>query len=175
VTRTAVRVTYARVRRAAQLLLAEQVEPPVDLDRIVANAGVEIRVLDLAPDISGILYRDEERRVVVVNAAHGSARRRFTIAHELGHLSLHRGVAVHVDETFRVNLRSPRSTTAEDVEEIEANAFAANLLMPAAWLRRDFESGAVDWHDEGEVHRLAARYLVSPQAMLLRLTSLFSD
>src|SRR5690606_21568604 len=108
----------------------------------------------------------------VVNEAHNAARRRFTIAHELGHLVLHRGTAVHVDDSFRFNLRSPRSSTADDVEVIEANAFAANLLMPAVWLRNDLKDDTIDLNAEDEVRLLADRYQVSAQAMMLRLTSL---
>jgi Zn-dependent peptidase ImmA (M78 family) len=149
--------------------------PPRDLTAIAGQLGAEIRVLDLAPDISGILYREADRRVIVANQGHSDARRRFTIAHEIGHLVLHKGEQVHVDSGFRINLRDPRSATAEDVEEIEANAFAANLLMPAAWLRADVQDPTLDATDSAELEVLAARYQVSPQAMIVRLTSLFSE
>ena len=172
---TEFRISYPRLRRQAAILLARQFRPPVNLHAIVAELNAEIRELDLAPDISGILYRQDERRVIVVNNNHSEARRRFTIAHEVGHLVLHRGEEVHVDAGFRINLRDPRSATAEDVEEIEANAFAANLLMPATWLRADVTGETVDWSDSAELEELAQRYQVSPQAMLVRLTSLFAE
>lgn len=169
------RVGYARVRRLAAGLLTGQTEAPVDLNAIADQLAAEIRIMPLSADISGILYRQDDRRVIVVNEAHNAARRRFTIAHELGHLVLHRGTAVHVDDSFRFNLRSPRSSTADDVEEIEANAFAANLLMPAVWLRNDLKDDTIDLNAEDEVRLLADRYQVSVQAMMLRLTSLYGD
>jgi Zn-dependent peptidase ImmA (M78 family) len=130
--------------------------------------------MDLADDVSGILVRDGERKVVVVNAKHAPARQRFTIAHEIGHLVLHPGQEVHVDNAFRINLRDGRSATADDVEEVEANAFAAILLMPLEWVRSAMSSPSIDLTDDGEVCRLADEFQVSTQAMLIRLTTLAS-
>jgi Zn-dependent peptidase ImmA (M78 family) len=167
-----VRVNYGRVRRMAAELLQGQTAPPVRLEPILAELGAEVRALELAADISGILYRDDDRKVIVVNASHTHERARFTIAHEIGHLVLHRGRDVHVDSSFRVNLRDPRSATAEDVEEIEANAFAANLLMPAAWLRAPLADHSIDAADGSETEALAERFQVSLQALIVRLTAL---
>lgn len=66
------------------------------------------------------------------------------------------------------------SATAEDVEEIEANAFAANLLLPAQWIRLDVAGYTFDLENEARIDALADRYQVSKQAMIIRLTSLFS-
>lgn len=169
------RISYLRLRRRAQQLLENQVGPPVDLKLVADVVDAEIRYLDLKDDISGILYRQKDHRVIVVNKNHAPARQRFSIAHEVGHLALHRGEEVHVDQGFRINLRDPRSATAEDAEEIEANAFAANLLMPSAWLHRDVKDETLDLADETEIKRLAERYGVSKQAMIFRLAALFSD
>ncbi len=64
---------------------------------------------------------------------------------------------------------------ASDREEIEANAFAAALLMPGPWVRSAFESAvrgaAINSEDELAELR-GARFNVSRQAMLIRLTNL---
>jgi hypothetical protein len=70
-------------------------------------------------------------------------------------------------------LRDARSATAEDVEEIETNAFAANLLIPAQWIRLDVAGYTLDLENEARIDALADRYQVSKQAMIVRLTSLF--
>lgn len=165
------RVNYALVRRRARELLADQTQPPVDLARVAKKLDAEVRKLAIADDISGVLYRDGNRRIVVVNAGHSAMRQRFTIAHELGHLALHRGDKVHVDHGFRINLRDGRSASAENVEEVEANAFAADLLMPAEWIWRDLDGTAIDPGDDGQIALLAAHYGVSQQALLIRLAS----
>ncbi len=70
------------------------------------------------------------RTVIGVNSAHSLTRRRFTVAHELGHLRLHPGRPLILDAPARVNFRDHIASLATDREEIEANAFAAALLMP---------------------------------------------
>ena len=50
-------VNYGRVRRLAEELLGSQVKPPVQLSPIINSLDAELRILELAPDISGILYR----------------------------------------------------------------------------------------------------------------------
>jgi Zn-dependent peptidase ImmA (M78 family) len=64
---------------------------------------------------------------------------------------------------------------ATDREEIEANAFAAALLMPAPWVRAAFENvvrGATVSSEDELAELLGARFNVSRQAMLIRLTNL---
>lgn len=111
--------------------------------------------------------------VVVVNDRHARVRQRFTIAHELGHLLLHKGRPVIVDHLTRahVNMRDQTSSLATSQEEIAANQFAASLLMPAEWI-----SGAVGPHLDLSTTRLVAQlagtFDVSEQAMEYRLINL---
>lgn len=62
-------------------------------------------------------------------------RYRFTLAHELGHIKLK-----HV-ENKKILCRDSLSKTGEDLKEIEANNFAANLLMPVELIIDMVESG----------------------------------
>jgi len=166
------RINYALIRRRAAELITDQSTAPIDLNRVALALGAEIRELDLAEDISGVLYRDGSRKIIVVNKTHSDVRQRFTIAHELGHLALHRGDKVHVDHEFRINLRDLRSATAENVEEVEANAFAANLLMPADRIWRALDSAPIDLADDSQIADLAREFGVSQQALLIRIASL---
>ncbi|MGW1786468.1 ImmA/IrrE family metallo-endopeptidase [Streptomyces sp. NPDC002143] len=70
-----------------------------------------------------------------VNQTHSHERRRFTVAHELAHLRLHRGRPLILDTDTRVNYRNTVSSMATDREEIEANRFAAALLAPETLVR----------------------------------------
>jgi len=76
---------------------------------------------------------------------------------------------------FRINLRSPSSSRAEDVQEIEANAFAASLLMPQLFLQKDIASIELDFEDPSRILPLAQKYGVSVQAMTFRLLNLFGS
>ena len=82
------------------------------------------------------------------------------------------GEHVHVDRGHFISQRGPRSATGVDVKEIEANQFAAALLMPADLINKEMAAlggGALlDWH----VSQLASTFEVSEQAMTIRLTKL---
>ncbi len=140
---------------------------------------MQVRREPFKGDVSGALLRDEHRTVIGVNALHPDTRQRFTIAHELGHLVLHTGHPVHYDRApFRINLRNAVSSEARDPEEIEANRFAAELLMPEAMLKRDLLEQDIPGLDVSDEHALetvrwlADRYKVSVQAMAIRLATL---
>jgi Zn-dependent peptidase ImmA (M78 family) len=122
---------------AAQLIARHAVtQPAVAIEAIAQAEGIlVVRHRFEDGDVSGILYRDGDRHVIGVNSAHPKLRQRFTIAHELGHRALHPGREIILDVPVRVNFRDKSSSTATDIEEIEANAFAAALLMPDKMIR----------------------------------------
>lgn len=150
--------------------------PPVPVEQIARDLGVEVTFRPLEGDISGILRREPSRVVVGVNSLESPARQRFTIAHELGHLRLHPGYEVIVDKLVRVNLRvTPGGPSATIIEEREANYFAAELLMPEQLVTKSAKElvgqqtiMSRDWL----VDELATQFDVSRQAMLYRLVNL---
>lgn len=165
-----------RVEQAAQDLLASLriTAPAVPVWEVAEQLGVAVYETQLESGVSGILYRqDDEPPIVAVNASHAHVRQRFSIAHEIGHLQLHAGRPIIVDHLVRgrVNMRDERSSLATSREEIDANGFAAALLMPADWIDADLEE-AVGVPAGRTVQRLATRYDVSAKAMELRLINL---
>jgi len=148
--------------------------PAIPVDKIAEEEGASIVFKQFNNEVSGLLLRQNNTAIIAVERDQPPARRRFTVAHELAHLLLHEGTELRVDKKFRVNLRSAESSTAEDVEEIEANAFAAGLLMPEDFLKKDLENVVFDVEDTQQVHDLAKRYEVSTQAMTIRLVNLMS-
>ncbi len=169
------RVRYKRIQQEVGQLLSQLAvtQPPIPVEEIAKSHGAEIVHKNFNNEISGLLLRKQEGAIIAVANEQPLMRQRFTIAHELGHLLLHQGEEVHVDKDFRVNLRSEKSSTAEDIEEIEANAFAAELLMPSVLLRPDVEKLTLDIENAEQIEMLANRYQVSTQAMTFRLLNLF--
>jgi Zn-dependent peptidase ImmA (M78 family) len=158
---------------SAERLLREFaiVGPPVAPESIAEKLGAVVVTQEMDPDVSGMLLRDGDERVIGVNKRHSLARRRFTIAHELGHLELHPGRALILDTPVRVNFRDRVSSLATDREEIEANRFAAALLMPGAIVLR--EAARMPLGDlDAFVARLARSFKVSEAAMSYRLINL---
>ena len=112
-------------RMAERLLEDAGVEcEPVHLERVADHLGVKIQYADLGEECSGVLVRNGKRAVIGVNEDHHTNRRRFSIAHEIGHFVLHRG-DTYVDKGYHVHFRDLESGSATKREEMAANAFAA--------------------------------------------------
>ena len=149
--------------------------PPVPVEKIAESLGARIvfkPASDGEEDVSGMLYRSKERVVIGVNSAHHLHRQRFTIAHEIGHLGLHQG-EMYID-TPSVKFRDSKSGLAIDNEEIEANGFAAELLMPREFLEKSLENlYKRNTRDTNQVvENLSVEYKVSPQMVEYRLRNL---
>lgn len=146
--------------------------PPVPLERIVESLGIELTYRPMDPDMSGALVETSDKQVfIAVNERHHRNRQRFTIAHELGHYFLdHLHSHPHIDREFTVIARNGISSQASDPREMEANAFAANLLLPQEFLIRAFVQTGGFANDE--LPDLARQYQVSDQALSYRLANL---
>ena len=90
--------------------------------------------------VVNILLKDAQKCVIGINSAHPKTRQRFSIAHEIGHLVLHDKKELFIDKVVRVNFRDAKSSMAIDHNEIEANQFAAELLMPRELVRQQILS-----------------------------------
>lgn len=145
--------------------------PAVPVDRIAKGLGADVRFLPYEGELAGMLARTESGAVIGVNSLHHRNRQRFTIAHEIAHLLLH-DLDVHFDRNFRVRHRDATSATATDPLEIEANRFAAELLMPYAMIQSDLDEAGIDVERLENVAPLAKRYGVSVQAMMHRIANL---
>ncbi len=163
----------AKADLAARELLEEfQVRtPPVDPVALAERLGVLVVPQKLDDDVSGMLLRKDGSCVIGVNRSHSAERRRFTVAHELGHLRLHEGRPLILDMDTRVNYRNTVSSMATDREEVDANRFAAALLAPEAMVRQAVRSVGFRTAEE-LVHVLSGRFQLSEIAMTYRLMNL---
>jgi Zn-dependent peptidase ImmA (M78 family) len=148
---------------------------PVPVERIAKAEGAVVQYAPLDDELSGMAYIRDDRAIIGVNAIHHPNRQRFTVAHEIGHLVLHRShisEQVHVDKVsaFALN-RDPKAATGTDALEIEANAFAAELLMPEKILREALDALKMEVDDEA-FETLAKKFRVSTTAIQNRLVSL---
>ena len=172
------------IREAQRVLLETNVSRlPVDVERL-ASKWAHVVKQQLDDDISGMLVPlpkpvGGRHWAIVVNDSHSDVRQRFTIAHELGHLLLHGYTSAHADRSFKVRLRDSQSSEGSVREEIEANRFAAELLMPADAMRRRLLDHVFDYApekqpSERELDKLARDFNVSKQALQIRISSLLS-
>lgn len=138
---------------------------PTDLEKVVSSCGLNIMTADLNDSLSGALLRDE--KIVVVNRNHPPVRKRFTIAHEIGHHVLHGDKKEFIDGIFKRE-KQPDNQFIET--EKEANQFAAALLMPAHDVVREFQK--IDISQEDSINELAEKFKVSSDSMKYRLINL---
>lgn len=164
-----------RAREAARAILRAfgVSAPPVPVERIIKSRKIVLQYAPLEEDLSGMAYIKDGTGIIGVNALHHPNRQRFSAAHELAHHVLHDDdirQAVHVDKGIRVLFRDDISALGTEPMEIEANAFASELLIPGDLLAAALEGGGVDLEDETAIEGLARRFRVSPTAMRFRLT-----
>lgn len=142
---------------------------PVPVEELAQKLGFKIKRKFDDSSISGFLVRNGSDVVIGVNPTQSPLRQRFTIAHEIGHALLHQQENVYIDKRFRSSL----SSEGVDVDEKEANLFAAELLMPSLNLKNDLLQGsALDLEEDERIVELAKSYQVSRQAMNNRLNYL---
>jgi Zn-dependent peptidase ImmA (M78 family) len=160
-------------KEASQLLRKHRIKnPPVPVDKIAESLGATVRYSPFEGELAGMLVRAHGQIIIGVNSLHHINRQRFTIAHECGHFLLHQGEEIHIDRTFRINKRNEVSSMAVDADEIEANRFAAELLMPFDMIMADLHGREIDVENERDLKELAQRYQVSVQSLTHRITNL---
>jgi Zn-dependent peptidase ImmA (M78 family) len=169
---------YRAEKKARELLQNQGIPgPPVPVETIARKMGVKLAFEPFKgkDDISGILYRKGEQSIIGINSAHPQTRQRFSIAHEIGHLILHTK-KLFVDRVVRIDFRDSTSSLAIDNEEISANVFAAELLMPRDFIEREIKRLSAKRKSlpskERLIKELASIFNVSPQAMEYRLNNL---
>lgn len=145
------RVNVGGARNIARKLLkdAKVKEIPVSLYKIIRHMetqhNLEVLRFPLGA-VDGLLVMVNGLPTIGFNGDTAWVRRRFTIAHEVGHLMLGHTLECGIDTN----------------EEAEANQFAAELLMPLAILKADYKN-------EPDLEKLAWKYIVSKEALCLHL------
>jgi Zn-dependent peptidase ImmA (M78 family) len=146
--------------RSARAVLGTPVREPLPdvLVLVEEGHGVPVGVLALDSAIAGAYFRRARGALILLNGTDAAARLRFTLAHELGHHVLAHEQSVDTHE----ELTRPVRTI-----ERQANAFAAELLVPVAAVLAFLEGrGPVGLAD---VVELAAEFGISAPAALFRL------
>lgn len=155
----------ARAEEAAESLLARMAVDrlPVDPFRIAAALGVLV-IEEAVEDCDGALVVEGDAAGILINSAvEPEGRRRFTLAHEVGHLILH-------EDRFRYRvdrLRDIENQATDDMDQ-EASYFAAALMMPLSLISPQYTRAepSLELADE-----LADQCGVSTQAAARRLVT----
>lgn len=149
----------SKAARNARKVLGRK--PPFDPEAVAERDGIQVVYAKLKEPydqkISGF-YRKRDNKIVV-NRDISPNRMMFTIAHELGHAKLHQDYIK--SENYRPVFRSNVHVGSKPAEEIEADTFAANFLVPLNILKK--------YKDVADVSELARMFAVSEEVIENRL------
>ena len=126
---------------------------PVPIVKIIKQLGFEVQGIsgdDIPNQFSGQV--NHEKKLVLINNRHSSVRKRFTLAHELGHIILH-------PNQDQIDYRLFGETSDK---ETEANRFAATILMPVEAFKKISDACA------GDLTSIADYFGVSVAAAMIR-------
>lgn len=141
------------IERAAEkcrLLWGLFLDAPIqNMTRVLERAGCVVTTFSGVSEKIDAFSYFRDRPVIVRSLDKGSpSRARFDLAHELGHLVMHRNL-------------QPGNPEMED----QANYFGSAFLLPRAGFLREFPSGRLDWT---AIFNLKKRWGASMQAIVRR-------
>jgi Zn-dependent peptidase ImmA (M78 family) len=129
-------------------------DPPIDPIMVAKNEGIGVFYAKFEDDkVSGVLRTSDGQWEILVNDFDPPKRQRFTIAHELGHYFLHKDqiddefvdTEVEIFRSGEMNAGGPK-----DRREVQANMFAASLLMPRSMVL----DAMLDTEDLGDLSQI---------------------
>lgn len=123
-------MTEKEIKNRVDKVFAETdiISTPIQIVSIANFYGFKVYQTPMDDNVSGMILSDEKNiknfnhnKIIVINANHPDTRKRFTIAHELGHYILQN----KPDSCY-----AHRDLGSYDSDEKNANSFASALLMP---------------------------------------------
>ena len=131
---------FASARKfASKIVESKNLIPPIDPAQIIKSYGIEIIEEENQLGIEAFSELGEFPQITINTEFTFPARRKFTLAHELGHIIIpwHNGdIKCDTDKPYNII----RGQKLLDTQELEANIFASELLMPHNWIRQQITS-----------------------------------
>ena len=157
---------------------------PVNIESLIRSAGIELDKnasqekirhgvnRSNIGNIGEIRKEGDSYKILVLGSDH-YYRKRFTMAHELGHFMLHQNKidklgSIADNDSYRDSEHLDQMTQEE---EREANAYAAKILMPEDVIKKVFADAKINHNGDEEViiDEMSKMFQVSKHAMGLRL------
>ncbi len=129
-------------------------EPPVPtaiITKVFKTATIDVNSF-FEDEVLGFVYPNSGNWHILINENLPLGAQRFTVFHELYHM-------------LKSEPGFCRQTPEGELRESKANVFAANILMPARWFRKE-------WEKSFDVEIMARKFFVSPSAVRVRLKNL---
>lgn len=151
---------------------------PFKIVEFINELGIKVIASDMSNNISGSITKMGETFTIYINNSHASTRLRFTLAHELGHYFNDReylesnnqiqDLSKQATPKFLYREASPNIDCSMQKMDVEANKFAANLLMPE-------EKFKEIWNLEDTPEKVANFFGVTIEAVKIRASVLLGE
>lgn len=151
-------------RLKADFLVDE--EKQINFEELLTNLNIRIVSREIKPGVLGACKSKGLKRLIVINPdINNEGRKRFTIAHELGHLVLHHGIQYCRERDLNLFF------TKNDIER-QANLFASEILLPKFNLKKILHKNEITFD---LIIDISKKYNASLIATAIRLVSLCDD
>lgn len=159
-------------RAATEVLKSLRYKEPLDVHALVARNGIEVQTRKMERSIPGMMVTTKSATLITLNASLPLNQQRFVLAHLLGHFVLHGKTAeVFIDRTTPITGAGP-DVRKRITQEMEANEFAAELLMPEDVIRDRFETARPYPYNIESLRPLAAQFGINELVLAIRLAQL---
>lgn len=137
---------------------------PVDVVKIAKLNDIAVYEGDLEKSVSGAIRYNKEKEnfEILVNKNDTRERKRFTIAHEIGHFFLHKEILMNDEIHIDIMYRMPNEDEEQKKRERDVDYFAGALLMNKTLLTKMY-------NESNTITELAKIFDVSVSAMTVRL------
>ena len=137
---------------------------PVDVVKIAKLNDIAVYEGDLEKSVSGAIRYNKEKEnfEILVNKNDTRERKRFTIAHEIGHFFLHKEILMSDEIHIDIMYRMPNEDEEQKKRERDVDYFAGALLMNKTLLTKMY-------NESNTITELAKIFDVSVSAMTVRL------
>lgn len=141
----------------------------ISMEDLLAGFDI-IYIEEKLHESDGIIIRGKSKTIIKVDIDISTMqRKRFVAAHELGHFFLHDKLEFHLDNEKTLSWNRLEEIHKRGKQEIEANDFAGELLMPEK-VFRNFITGKKFTHDL--IREVSERFNTSLTSVLFRMLTL---
>lgn len=109
----------------------------IPLEDVVIGRGGIIQYKPMGKTDGRIVYGKNISTIFINSEIQYEGRKRFAIAHELGHLEMHKNSPLHEDSVSLDWFNNAENQLKKGSQEFEANQFATEYLMPSDLFRKE--------------------------------------
>ncbi len=155
--------------KLAAIRLREEIgmEDPNDftLEDVVLGRGGVLQYKSMGKTDGRIVYGKRICTIFINSDIRYEGRRRFAIAHELGHLEMHKGSPLHDDNVSLEWFNNVEKKLKRGFQEYEANQFATEYLMPTTLF---FSEAKGKFFGPKLIKKLAERFITSLTSVVFK-------